>query len=90
MPRDLFHAHFAGLLARGSHHQGRLWRARPGRAYDQDQNAAAYRNFGNVMLTRGDVKEAHALWVQARDLFARLGAEQKVITVQGWIDDLPS
>ncbi|MDN5870900.1 MAG: hypothetical protein L0H73_09320 [Nitrococcus sp.] len=52
--------------------------------------ASIYANFGSLMETRGDPDEARVLWVKARDLFTKLGAEQKVSMVQGWIDGLPS
>lgn len=55
-------------------------------ANEQVDTAGVYGNLGIVMQTRGDLDEARAMWVQARDLFARLGAREKLGVVQGLID----
>ncbi len=46
-------------------------------------------NLGAIAETRGDSTEARRLWVEARDLFAKIGMPQMVERVQGWIDSLP-
>lgn len=52
--------------------------------------ANAYANLGCIMHDREDMKRARALWLQSRNLFAKLGAQQQLKKVQGCIDSLPS
>jgi tetratricopeptide (TPR) repeat protein len=50
--------------------------------------ANSYANLGNVMRIRGDREGARGMWIRSRDLFARIGAQHMVDTLQGWIDGL--
>jgi len=51
--------------------------------------AADYGNLGTIEWTRGNFDSARALWLKARDTFAKVGMPHKVEQVQLCLDELP-
>ncbi|MGH8471818.1 MAG: tetratricopeptide repeat protein, partial [Gammaproteobacteria bacterium] len=51
--------------------------------------ASTYGNVGSIAKDRGDIARARDLWIQAHDLFAKIGMPHQVERVQGWLDGLP-
>ena len=50
--------------------------------------ASNYANLGAVAFKRGDLLEARQFWVQARGLYAEMGAQPEVAQIDEWLADL--
>ena len=50
--------------------------------------ALNYAGLGAVAFFRGDRLEARQFWVQARGLYAEIGAQPKVALMEEWLADL--
>ena len=49
--------------------------------------AIQYANLGNVYQTCGDLGRAVEYWKQSLVLFQQLGAKDRMVLVQSWIDE---